>query len=406
MKKLAQTTFFLTILLMIGACSKRNNNAETILIDTEYLELTKLQISKNDPNYQYAFKQLIKDAEKALYEGPFSVTDKKELPPSGDKHDYVSYGRYWWPDPNMPNCLPYTQKDGETYPESQNPEKSDRLRINTLGVNTETLGLAYYLTGEQKYAKKAAELLRVWFLDEKTKMNPNANHAQCIPGRNNGSKYGVLDGRLIIRALEGSLLIKHSSALSDTEFIELKKWVKEYFEWLATNELALKEAASNNNHGSYYDVQAIYLSLYSENYLIAKLIAEQFVKRRIVSQIRPNGFMPQEMMRTRPLFYSIYNLHAMFLAAKLAERVGVDIWETNNQNSRLRAALNFLLPYTDPNKVWPLPTIGSTNRMGMLAILQMANRAYPNENYLQMVQKLPLEKCRIERINLAFPLMR
>ncbi|WP_409013242.1 alginate lyase family protein [Dyadobacter sp. CY343] len=36
-------------------------------------------------------------------------------------------------------------------------------------------GLAWYFTNESKYSEHAAQLLRVWFLDEMTKMNPNLN---------------------------------------------------------------------------------------------------------------------------------------------------------------------------------------------------------------------------------------
>lgn len=408
MKRVAQASFFLLalILLISGSCNKENNDTKTLLIDVEHLEHSKFRISENDSKFQYAFDQLIQDADKVLYEGPFTVTDKEKLAPSGDKHDYASYSRYWWPNPNKPNGLPYIRKDGETYPGSQSIKESDRPKIGALGVNTETLGLAYYFTGNQNYANKAAQLLRVWFLDEKTKMNPNLNHAQCRPGHNNGSKSGVLDGRLMIRALEGSLLIKNSTALSDSDYRGLKKWAKGYYEWLTTNELALKEATSKNNHGSYYDLQVIYFALYSENHKAAKKVAKNFLNKRVFSQIQPNGSMPEELARTRSLFYSVYNLHAMFLVAELAKKVDVDIWEINNPNSRLKAGLDYLAPYTDPKKSWNQPTIREANRMEILALLQMANRVYPNEDYLLLAEKLPFEKRKVQRTILAYPLMR
>ena len=243
----------LFIILTNGACVTDDDVATTILMDAEYLRESKTRIEKGDSTLKSAFDQLIKEADKALKEGPYSVTNKEKLPPSGDKHDYVSYSRYWWPDPNTAGGLPYVRRDGETNPASQSSKESDRLRIGALGKNTETLGLAYYLTNKKKYAEKAAELLRVWFLDEATRMNPNLNNAQCRPGHNNGSKSGILDGRLMIRALEGSLLISRSSELSHSEIERLKTWAKEYFEWLTTNKMALEEAASKNNHGSYFN---------------------------------------------------------------------------------------------------------------------------------------------------------
>lgn len=401
--------FPLLMATSIFACQVNNSEggvAATLLIDAEQLAHTKTRIEKKDPKLKPAFDLLLADAEAALEEGPFSVTHKEKLPPSGDKHDYASYSRYWWPDPNQPDGLPYIRRDGVTNPSSQSLKESDRQRIGALGNNAETLGLAYYFTQEEKYAQKAAELLRVWFLNTTTRMNPNVNHAQCRPGHNDGSKSGILDGRLMTRALEGSLLIADSSALSDAERKGLKDWAAEYFEWLTTNEMALQEAASKNNHGSYYDAQAMYFALYAGKREAATQIAKQFEQKRLFSQIQPNGAMPEEMARTRPLFYSIYNLHALFLVAHLAQQVDVDLWKASEDQGRLRAGLDYLVPYTDAEKPWPAPTIRTTDRMEMFAILQMADRAFPDGNYLEMAEQLPLERRKVQRTNLALPLMR
>ena len=221
---------------------------------------------------------------------------------------------------------------------------------------TRSLSPSLLFTVEKKYAQKVAQLLRVWFLDEATRMNPNLNHAQCRPGHNTGSKSGVLDGRIMIKALEASLLIEGSKALSKEEN-RLKRWVEAYFEWLTSSELALQEAASKNNHGSYYDLQALYFALYAGKKEQAVQIAQNFYTKRILKQIQTDGSMPEEMARTRPLFYSIYNLNALFLVAHLAEKVAVDIWKKNIPSSRLRTALDYLAPYGNPDKSWPHPTL-------------------------------------------------
>jgi len=341
-----------------------------------------------------------------LKKGPFTVTNKDKPAPSGDIHDYASYSRYWWPDPNSPNGLPYIRKDGETNPESQSLKESDRQRLGALAKHTEALALAYYFTEKEKYAKKVAELLRVWFLDKETRMNPNVNHAQCRPGHNLGSKSGVLDGRLLIQAIESSLLIANSKAFSEDEHDALKEWAKAYFNWLTTDEMALNESRSKNNHGSYYDVQAIYFGIYTGNNKVSSNIAHKFLQERLPSQIESDGSMPEELARTRPLFYSIYNLHAMFMVAHLAEKVGVDVWQANDDSSKLRAALDFLIPYADPNKSWPKPTIKEADRMEFYALVQMADRVYTDRNYLEYAEKLPLEKRKVKRSNLVIPLMR
>lgn len=400
------TTTAVAILLTGFTLTAHGQDAvsQTILMDGKKLAETKMRIEKGDPELKPALDSLLEAADAALQQGPYSVTDKEVVPPSGDKHDYASYSRYWWPDPEKADGLPYIRKDGETNPDSQSLKASDRQRIEVIGTHNEALGLAYYFTGEEKYAKKAAELLRVWFLDPATRMNPNLNHAQCRRGHNTGTKSGVLDGRMMVRGLEGSLLLAGSSALSDTELQGIKDWVGEYLKWLQTGKLALEEAASTNNHGSFYDAQTMYFALYSENKEVAKKIAQQAIEKRILSQIEPDGKMPEELRRTRPNFYSNYNLHAMFVLAHLAEKVDVDIWHAGDE--RLRAALDYLAPYADPSKPWPHDSIEENDRMNLFPILKMADLAYPDGNYLQKLETLPLEDRKIRRENLAFPLLR
>ncbi|MDB2686588.1 alginate lyase family protein [Mariniblastus sp.] len=370
----------------------------------ESLAKTKQRIAARDSELKSALSKLTREADFALSGGPYSVTDNQQLASGADKHDYSSFGRYWWPDPSGPDGLPYIRRDGKTNPDSQSPKTSDRSRIELMSFHVETLGLAYYLTGKEKYAVKAAELLRVWFLDPATRMNPNLNYSQGRPGHTDGSSSGVLDGRIMVRAFEGSLLIKGSSAFSEAEHAGLKAWAAKYFSWLQTSELANDAAAKKNNHSTFFDVQAIYFALYCGDKKAAIKIAEEAAAKRVLAQISPDGSMPEEMSRTRPFHYGVFNLHSMLMLANLGDRVGVQIWSAGD--SRLSTAVDFFAPYTDPAQSWPGQKIKESDRMKMFPILLMANEAYPEKNYLQFFKNLPSSKSRSLRENLAFPLMR
>ena len=393
----AQTEFSLT-------ANAQNSVPQTILMDGEKLAETKIRIDKGDPELKPALDALLAAADAALKQGPYSVTDKEVIAPSGDKHDYASYSRYWWPDPEKKDGLPFIRRDGETNPESQSLKASDRQRIEVIGTHNEALGLAFYFTGEEKYAQKSAELLRVWFLNPETRMNPNLNHAQCRRGHNTGTKSGVLDGRMMVRGLEGALLLEGSSAFSNTELQGLRDWVGDYLKWLQTGKLPLEEAASSNNHGSFFDAQTMYFALFSGNKEVAAKIAQEAIEKRVLAQIKPDGTMPEELARTRPNFYSNYNLHALFVLGYLAKKVDVNIW--NAGDGRLRAAVDYLAPYADPSKPWPHDSIKENDRMNLFPILKMADGAYPDGNYLQKLETLPLKDRQIRRENLAFPLLR
>lgn len=145
----------------------------------------------HDPSEQ-KFWTLFHDSDSLLSKTPQSVMDKGVVPPSGDKHDYMSQGPYWWPNPDTPDGLPYVRRDGETNPEIRRIEDSGNMRRMHEAVKT--LTMAYYLSRDERYAAKAAELLKVWYLNPETRMNPNLNYGQVVLGvYDNGRCIGIID---------------------------------------------------------------------------------------------------------------------------------------------------------------------------------------------------------------------
>ena len=162
-----------------------------------------------------ALEQLRKDADAGLAQEPLSVTQKSVNPPSGDNHDYMSQAPYWWPDPAKPHGLPYLRRDGETNPEIE--RLPDHRNLSRLIAVTHTLGLAYYLLGDEACAARASELLRVWFLDPKTRMNPNLQFAQNVPGRYTGRGTGLIETHDIYQLVDAVALLHDSKSWSKTD---------------------------------------------------------------------------------------------------------------------------------------------------------------------------------------------
>ncbi|WP_016673131.1 alginate lyase family protein, partial [Yersinia pestis] len=162
-----------------------------------------------------ALRRLLSEADILRDQSPESVTHKTLLPVSGDIHDYYSFGTYWWPNPRKPNGLPYVRRDGHTNPQSQNDD-TDTQRIARMCDRCLTLGLAYYFTGNSRYAQVAAEQIRCWFLDAKTRMNPHLNYGQAIPGIVSGRGTGLIDTRMMWMVIDTLGLISPAKLL-DTE---------------------------------------------------------------------------------------------------------------------------------------------------------------------------------------------
>jgi hypothetical protein len=371
--------------------------------DPGTLEQVKARLAAHDEALQPAFKALVRAADKALMVEPPSVMDKSDVPPSGDKHDYMTIAPYFWPDPTKSNGLPYIRHDGKVNPESRE-DALDHGRIGLMSSSVETLSLAYYFTGKEAYAEHAAKLLRTWFLDPATRMNPHLNYAQAVLGENTGRGTGILEGRNLAQAADAAQLLAGSAAWTQTDDAALKAWLTTYLDWLLTSKNGKDEAAARNNHGTFYDVQAMEIALVLGKTEVAKQIAEAAEQKRIAVQIQPDGRQPLELERTAALGYSHFNVEALFTLATLSEHVGVDLWHCKLANDRyaLPAALDFLAPYVaDPTKKWPYEQIKSFDRAGFGPQLRQAALVYHEPKYEKILEGFPGSDR--ERYQLLFP---
>jgi len=292
----------------------------------------------------------INDADKAMRSEPRSVMDKKQTPPSGNKHDWYSQAGYWWPDPSNPNG-PYIRRDGV-----KNPEKGDftdeEYFHQTLG-NADTLALAFYLTGEEKYAAHAALLLRTWFLDPATAMNPNLTYAQFVPNKNNGRPAGIVSARVMPEALDAVGLLSGSKNWTAVDDAGMERWFTRYYTWLTTSDAGKAEAGHPNNHGSWCQAQVASVALYLGKTQDARKVLVFVRDHRIPDEIDAQGMQKYEMERTKSFSYSALNLHALTVLATIAAPLGIDLYTSGKAGAPgILTALDALLPY-DPQHPWP-----------------------------------------------------
>jgi hypothetical protein len=316
-----------------------------------------------------ALAHLLDDAGKALAQNPFSVTEKTVLPPSGDQHDYLSLAPYAWPDPRRPDGLPYLTRDGQTNPERDTI--ADHVYFSRIAQLTETLGLAYYFTGDESFARQAALLLHAFFVEPATRMNPNLNFAQGVRGKENGRASGIIDAAGIARLVDGVRLLFDSPSLSQDDRDGLLGWFRDYLTWLRESDLGRKEGQAKNNHGTWYDVQIVSLALVTGQVDLARETLQFSRKRRIGRQIDPDGRQPEELQRTKSWHYSIYNLQAFVALANLGDRAGVDLWRYQTPDGRsIRKALDWLIPFAVGDKPWTTPEIGGFKPEALWPILR------------------------------------
>jgi hypothetical protein len=390
----------LCVLLLSLGCTRKIASTGPVLWDLEWM--TRVKEAKGG-DQAAALARLRQEADRALGAGPFSVMYKKLSPPSGDKHDYLSVAPYWWPDPSKPDGLPYIRKDGERNP-SRNSADTDNAAESAMAAAVETLGLAFFFFDHQPYADHAVKLLRVWFVDPATRMNPNLSFAQGIPGVTAGRPAGVIDTVDLVAMLEGVELLRRGRALPAEVDGELRTWFGRYLDWLSSSEIGQGERRATNNHGSWYDAQVCRFALFAGREALAKSVVESARSGRIAAQIQPDGRQPRELERTRSFHYSGFNLAALFSVGAMGARLGVDLFRFETPDGRsLRRALDFLLPYLDETRPWPYKQLGSREAGGLIPVLRRARRVYDDSRYGEALDRHAAEQMRDHRIQLLLP---
>lgn len=300
-------------------------------------------------------------ADRALARPISTPADKSRMPPSGDKRDYMSMGPYWWPDPAKRNGEPYVRRDGQVNPEREG-DGFDLRRLETFSNDMEALAIAYHHLGDMRYATKAADLARAWFVDSRTRMNPNLNHAQIIPGRSSGRAEGVIDAERLLAVVEAVGLLGPSETLSQQDQNAIEQWFGELVHWMATSPIGRAERAKTNNHGILYDVMLVDFALFARMDDVAKHVVREFPERRIAAQMTDAGELPQEMERTRSWHYAHLATGGMVQMAQLAECVGVDLWRWESPTGRsIAKSLAFLEPHQGDPSNWPKKDLDLSN---------------------------------------------
>lgn len=366
------------------------------------------RVAAGDPALEPAVSRLTGEADAAVGVGPFSVTSKERLPPSGDAHDYSSIAAYCWPNPDTPNGLPWIPRDGVQNPER---ERDDFSRLSAMGRAVRTLALSWWVTGNAEHAVHAARLVRTWFIDPETRMNPHLRYAQYVPGASDGRATGIIDTSGLPAVLDHVALLDGAAAWRDEDAASLRQWVGAYLGWLRESDPGREEAAKGNNHGTWYDVQVAAYALGVGETETAIEVLSAAGRRRIAAQVEPDGRQPHELRRTKSLLYSVYNLAGLVALATEAESVGVDLWRFQTPDGRsIRRALDFVLPYVDNSAVWPYQQIvpieqedGLPTLDRLALVLRTAAAAYGEAKYEAALERLPKIDLKAHRVQLVCP---
>lgn len=333
--------------------------------------------------------RVLRDAGRYLSESPITVTASHSPRSAGGLHDYFSEGDYWWPDPKNPDG-PYVQRDGMSNPANFDDHRRALMRLS---VQMPALTAAWMLTRDAKYAARAEDHLRAWFVTPATRMNPNLQYAQAIHGRMTGRGTGIIDTIHLVEVARATEKLRGAPGWTAADDDAVKQWFREYTAWMTTHPYGLAERDAKNNHGTCWDMQiAAFGHLLGDRRLL-DLARTRFKTVIVPNQIAADGSFPQELRRTKPYGYSLFNLDAMATIARILSTPQDNLWTYEYDGRGLKQAMDYMVPYIRDKKTWPKPpdVMYDEDWPMRQASLLFGGIALHRPDYLQLWERLPAD---------------
>ena len=347
---------------------------------------------------------LIASADDYLSEAPVPLTAAVSERSAGGPRDFYSEGDYWWPDPENPGG-PYIRRDGQSNPDNF---VAHRIAMVDMSKQVSTLVAAYKLTGEAKYADKAMEHLRAWFVSDETSMLPNLLYAQAISGRVTGRGIGIIDTIHLIEVAKSIEVLRALGYLNGTDDGKLTAWFDQYLTWMTTHEYGLAERDNGNNHSVWWAAQVAAFASVAGREAEQELAREAY-RSMLTVQMDSSGGFPLELERTKPYIYTLFNLEGFAVLADYGSQGTTDLWSYSSADGdgTLQRAFDFMAPYLTDKAGWPYPPDVAyydevpIQSPGML----LAARAYDDEQLMDAWEALSPER-NSQEIERNFPIRR
>lgn len=380
-------------------------SAKLVPFNITLLEQLKVGYERGEPSVSRYIEAQERYAAKFLTGKTYSVATKKKLPPTMDARDYMTLSPYWWPDTTKADGLPYIRRDGE-----RNPEVYDYPERETGGLFGDaacSLGMLYYITGNEKYAEACAKHLRSWFTDSLTGMNPNMRFAQHVPGMKTLRGTGIIDSRRFIKALGAAKLIEESRSWTEDDTKRLTAWTAAFCYWLENSTQGRRESHAGNNHGLWYEAVHIMVLSYLDRADRVREVVMENILPKLDAQIATDGSLPQELKRTLSLHYCTFALEALVEAGHITSQMGINLWSTPTSHGKTaEMAVEYLLPYYLGTAEWKHKQIKPFERQRAAVILYEAGTATSNKRLVEAAQSIGLKSNSTSAATLPYLLLK
>jgi len=293
-------------------------------------------------------ERIVKAAAAYVTQMPITITAFPAKHSAGGLHDFYSQADYFWPNPKDP-AGPYINRDGQSNPDNFDEHRRVMVRLS---IQMPALTAAWLLTGDRRYASRACDHLRAWFVTAETRMNPNLQFAQAVQGVSTGRSYGIIDSLHLVEVARAASFLTETM-LSPQDARATRDWFRNYLDWLNTSDPGKTERDAKNNHAMCWALQAAEYARLAGDDAARKEVYRRYREMLLPDQLAVDGSFPRELTRTKPYSYSIFNFDGMAGLCQSLKGIVPDPPTFQLPDGRgLARAAEFIYPYIKNKSSW------------------------------------------------------
>src|SRR6266487_3290131 len=236
------------------------------------------------------------------------------------------------------------------------------------------------------------------FMDDSSSRESSMNRLGIlqvrIHGRFTGRGIGIIDTIHLVEVARAIEILEPARILRPAEIESIKQWFADYLTWMTTSKNGLEEREAKNNHGTCWLMQVAEFARLVGNRGLIDYCRDRFKTVIVPGQIAGDGSFPQELRRTKPYGYSLFNLEAMAAVCQILSTPADNLWTFELPDGRgMRKAMDFMAPYIRNKKSWPHQPDVMYDEYWPLRqrSLLFAGLALERSEYIELWKKLPAD---------------
>ena len=218
-----------------------------------------------------------------------------------------------------PKRLSKTNKKSKLWTVSKTKgQKHNQEDFRSLVQNCTMLTLASYFSDDNSYADHAVSIIKEWFLDQNTKVNPSKVFTEAT--------HRLLKTTYVYTLFDSLRLLRKKGRFSEDEWHGLQRWFTQVMEAMDQSARAWRLGYTSKDHiGLYYDIQYSSIAAFINNSTqMYKTIQDSIA--RLYEHVAPDGTLHNEITKKSCESNQIFALAGWQTMDRMASKLGIDLW--------------------------------------------------------------------------------